>query len=67
MPILTVRMSKEEIAAAASAAARLQMTRSEFARRAITSASAAETKTASARGALRGKYTYKQAMKLLRG
>ncbi len=67
MPMLTIRMSQEEIDAADRAAGRHQMSRSEFARRASTVAAEAEKKTASLRGALRGKFTYRQAMRLLRG
>lgn len=67
MPVLTLRMSDEEMAAADEAAGRQHLCRSEFARRAILAAIAPEKKTANIRGALKGKYTYKQAMKLLRG
>ncbi|MHC1769735.1 MAG: hypothetical protein AB9869_36555 [Verrucomicrobiia bacterium] len=67
MPILTVRMSEEEIAAAGRAAERQKMSRSEFARRAVNAAAVAETKTGAIRGLLKSKYSYKQAMNLVRG
>jgi len=66
MPIVTIRMTEEEIEATDRAADRAQMTRSEFARRAV-SAAAAEKKTGAVRGLLKGKYSYAQAMKLVRG
>jgi homoserine kinase len=67
MPILTIRMSEEEIAAAGRAAERQQMSRSEFARRAVNAAAGVERKTSAARGMLKNQYSYKQAMKLVRG
>jgi len=67
MPILTIRLTAEELSAADRAAARHNLSRSEFARRALTAAVSPQSKTASIRGALKGKFTYKQAMKLLRG
>jgi hypothetical protein len=67
MPVLTIRMTEEEMTATEQAAQRQRMSKSEFARRAITAAADAERKTASLRGALKGKYTYKQAMKFIRG
>jgi|GEM_PF-3228872 len=66
MPIFAIRLSDEELAAAERAAARQQLTRSEFARHALTAA-AAPAKKPTLRGALKGRYTYQQAMKLLRG
>jgi hypothetical protein len=67
MPILTIRMSDEEMEAASKAAERHHLNKSEFARRAINSACSSTSKTSSLRGALKGKYTYAQAMKMLRG
>jgi hypothetical protein len=68
MPILTIRMSEDEIAAAERAARRHNLSRSEFARRAITAAAEPGQKTSKAFpfGAWKGRTTYKQAMKLLR-
>ena len=66
MPVLTIRLNDEEMAAAERAAAQHQLTRSEFARQALTVASM-PAKKPSLRGALKGRYTYQQAMKLLRG
>ena len=66
MPVLTIHLSNEELAAAEHAAAQQQLTRSEFARHALTAA-ATPAKKPSLRGALKGRYTYQQAMKLLRG
>jgi predicted transcriptional regulator len=67
MPVLTIRLTDAELEAADRAAERRNLSRSEFARRALTAAAAPQSKTASIRGALKGKVTYKQAMKLLRG
>jgi uncharacterized protein (DUF1778 family) len=63
MPIMTTRMTEEEIEAIDRAAERARMTRSEFVRRSV---SAAVEKIDSVRG-LKGKFSYKQAMKLVRG
>ena len=60
-------MTEQEIEAAEKAAKRYHLSRSEFARRAINAAAEPLSKTASIRGALRGKITYQEAMKLLRG
>ncbi|MEP6662979.1 MAG: hypothetical protein ABJC04_04870 [Verrucomicrobiota bacterium] len=67
MPILTIRLSEEELSATDRTAARHHLSRSEFARRALTAAVSPQSKTMSIRGALKGKFTYKQAMKLVRG
>lgn len=67
MPILTIRLTDDELSAADRAAERHKLSRSEFARRALTAAAMPQSKTASIRGALKGKFTYKQAMKILRG
>jgi hypothetical protein len=64
MPTLTIPLSEAELAAAERAAAQHHLTRNEFARQAL---SAASEKKRAFRGALKGRYTYKQAMKLLRG
>jgi hypothetical protein len=69
MPILTIRLSEEELAATEQAARLHHLNKSEFARRAITAA-AAPAKAKDQRyplGVLKGKVSYKQAMKLLRG
>ena len=67
MPILTLRLQEAELEAIDHAAERAHLNRSEFAKRALKAAATPEKKTASIRGALKGRFTYKQAMKLLRG
>lgn len=67
MPVLTIRISEQELTETECAARRHKLTKSEFARRAIATAAEAENKTASVRGAWKGRVGYKQAMKMLRG
>jgi hypothetical protein len=69
MPALTIRMSTEEIAAMDRAAARHNLSRYEFARRAITAAAEPDEKTSEEfpYGVWKGRTTYKEVMQLLRG
>lgn len=67
MPVLTLRLSDAEMQAADTAADKQSLNRSDFARRAIRAASEPEARTSRARGALKGRFTYRQAMQLLRG
>lgn len=69
MPILTIRMSDKEMAATERAAKRHKMRKSEFARKAIAVAAETGAKTSEAfpYGAWKGRTTYSQAMKALRG
>ncbi len=68
MPVLTVRMSDEEIATAAKSVKQHSLNRSEFARRAINAASAKKKKDSSyPLGVLKGRISYPKAMRLLRG
>jgi len=71
MPILTIRLSEDELAATNQAAKQHHLNKSEFARRAITAAAAPAKAKAKAKdyplGAWKGRTTYQKAMKLLRG
>ena len=67
MPVLTIRISEQELSDTECAARRHKLTKSEFARRAITTAAEAENKATSVRGAWKGRISYKNAMKMLRG